>query len=319
MSRLLLAQKPRHFCYVADLSVVFHEKVMRFEVNHLESYDDEALIDELRRVAALLGKPKLTLKEFSENAKVHGSTLQKRFGGWRGALRAAGLSDRADQSNVRKTKSETLSAMKQIAEKLGKESITLREFEAHSGMTGGPVCRIFGSWGAALSAAGLQQSALGKRYSDEECYENMLSVWTHYGRPPQHDEMNEPPSLVGSMAYVRRWGTWRKALEAFVERVNSREEEINPDSRPQEAGKQQPKEQSKDKRGPRDIPLSLRYFVLKRDEFRCVVCGESPGITRGVVLRVDHTHPWSKGGATVAENLRTTCQACNLGKGVSPA
>ena len=194
---------------------------MRFELNHLESYDDESLLDELRRVAALLDKPKLTIQEFSENAKVHGSTLQKRFGGWRGALKAAWLSSRADQSNVRKSKDEILAAIKRTAERLGKESITLREFEAHSGITGGPVRRIFGSWGLALSAAGLQQSALGKRYTDEECFENMLAVWTHYGRPPQHDEMNEPPSLVGSKAYVRCWGTWRKALAAFVERVDS--------------------------------------------------------------------------------------------------
>jgi 5-methylcytosine-specific restriction endonuclease McrA len=292
---------------------------MRFEVNHLESYDDESLLDELRRVAALLDKPKLTLQEFSANANVHGSTLQKRFGGWRGALRAAGLSDRADQSNLRKSRDEILEVMKLIAEKLGNESITLRKFEAHSGMTGGPVRRIFGSWGAALNAAGLQQSALGKRYTDDECFENMLSVWTHYGRPPQHDEMNEPPSLVGSKAYVRRWGTWRKALQAFVERVNSGVKESSSDSCPQGAGKQQLTEQSEEKRGPRDIPLALRYFVLKRDDFRCVVCGESPAITRGVVLHVDHIQPWSKGGATVADNLRTTCQACNLGKGASPA
>ena len=185
---------------------------MRFELNHLESYDDEALLDELCRVAAMLGKPTLTIQEFSENAKVHGSTLQKRFGGWRAALRAAGLSGRTDQSNVRKSKDEVLSAIKRTAERLGKESITLREFEAHSGITGGPVRRIFGSWAAALSAAGLRQSALGKRYTDEECFENMLAVWTHYGRPPQHDEMNEPPSSVGSKAYVRRWGTWRKGV-----------------------------------------------------------------------------------------------------------
>lgn len=292
---------------------------MRFEVNHLESYDDEALLEELRRVADLLDKPKLTLQEFSANAKVHGSTLQKRFGGWRGALRAAGLSDRTDQSNVTKSRSEILAAMKRTSEKLGKESVTLREFEAHSGVTGGPVRRIFGSWAAALSAAGLQQSALGKRYTDEECFENMLSVWTHYGRPPQHDEMNEPPSLVGSKAYIRRWGTWRKVLQAFVERVNSEDQESGRNQSPQRTGKQQPTEKSGGKRGPRDIPLALRYYVLKRDDFRCVVCGQSPAITRGVILHVDHIRPWSKGGATVADNLRTTCQACNLGKGASPA
>lgn len=295
---------------------------MWFEVKHLESYDDEALLEELRRVATVLDKPKLTIQEFSANAKVHGSTLQKRFGGWRRALRAAGLSDHVDQSNVRKSKNEILTAIKRIAERLGKESITLREFEAHSGITGSPVRRIFGSWGSALSAAGLQQSALGKRYTDEGCFENMLAVWTHYGRPPQHDEMNEPPSLVGSKAYVRRWGTWRKALKAFVERVNSGDEKSGDSAGSNSADtreQQQIASAKEQSRGPRDVRLALRYHVLKRDNFRCVVCGASPAITRGVVLHVDHIHPWSKGGATIDDNLRTTCQACNLGKGASPA
>jgi hypothetical protein len=296
---------------------------MRFEVNYLESYDDEALLDELRRVAALLDNPKLTMKDFTANAKVHGSTLQKRFGSWKAALQAADLPEYVDQRYVKKSEKQILVAIKRTAEKLGKDSITLREFEAHSGLTGGPVRRIFGSWASALAAAGMEQSALGKRYSDEECFENMLTVWTHYGRVPKHDEMNEPPSVVGSKAYTRRWGTWRKAVGAFVGRVNSVETkgDNSEESADAYAGeKDSPlKAPKRESRGPRDIPLALRYYVLKRDDFRCVVCGASPAITRGVVLHVDHVHPWSKGGATVADNLRSTCQACNLGKGASPA
>jgi 5-methylcytosine-specific restriction endonuclease McrA len=30
---------------------------------------------------------------------------------------------------------------------------------------------------------------------------------------------------------------------------------------------------------------------------------------------VDHIVPWSKGGETILENLRTLCSKCNLGKG----
>jgi len=51
-------------------------------------------------------------------------------------------------------------------------------------------------------------------YTDEECFENILTVWTHYGRPPMYKEMRLPPSRVGPKAYLR-WGTWLKALEAF--------------------------------------------------------------------------------------------------------
>ncbi len=238
---------------------------MRFELEHLESYDDEALLAELRRVAELIGTPTITIGQFTALAKVHGSTLQKRFGGWKGALEAAELGHRFDSSSFKKDQEEILEAIRATANKLQKDVLTLQEFEAHTDIGGGPIRRIFGSWKKALTAAGLGQSALGKRYTDEECFENMLSVWTHYGRPPQHDEMNRAPSVVGSKAYVRRWGTWRKALAAFVQRVNSEPIES------QQVAHQQPEQSeavsSEPKRGPRDVPLALRYYVLKRDAF----------------------------------------------------
>ncbi|MFI5395993.1 MAG: homing endonuclease associated repeat-containing protein [Candidatus Binatia bacterium] len=295
----------------------FFVTTMRFELEHLESYDDEALLAELRRVAPLIETPKITVGEFTARAKIHGSTLQKRFGGWRGALEAAGLGDRFDDTSLRKSREEILTAIKATASKLQKDVLTRQEFQAHTGMADGPARRVFGSWKAALAAAGLGQSALAKRYTDEECFENMLSVWTHYGRQPRHHEMNRGPSVVGSKAYVGRWGTWRKALAAFVQRVSS--EPPAPGQEPREQPEQPQEEPFEPKRGPRDIPLALRYYVLRRDNFRCVACGASPAISTGVVLHVDHIHPWARGGATVADNLRTLCEACNLGKGVSSA
>jgi hypothetical protein len=57
---------------------------------------------------------------------------------------------------------------------------------------------------------------------------------------------------------------------------------------------------------------SLRYDVMKRDNFRCVLCGRSA--KDGVTLHVDHIRPVSKGGKTVMSNLRTLCADCNFGK-----
>ena len=56
----------------------------------------------------------------------------------------------------------------------------------------------------------------------------------------------------------------------------------------------------------------LRYDIMKRDGFRCVICGRTA--EDGVKLHVDHIKPISKGGLTVPDNLRTLCQECNLGK-----
>ena len=60
------------------------------------------------------------------------------------------------------------------------------------------------------------------------------------------------------------------------------------------------------------MTFSLRYEVLRRDGFRCQICGASQA--DGAKLHVDHIIPVSKGGKTELNNLRTLCDMCNLGK-----
>ena len=57
---------------------------------------------------------------------------------------------------------------------------------------------------------------------------------------------------------------------------------------------------------------SLRYEVLRRDKFRCQICGASQ--SDGIKLHVDPIVPVSKRGKTELSNLRTLCDMCNLGK-----
>lgn len=55
-----------------------------------------------------------------------------------------------------------------------------------------------------------------------------------------------------------------------------------------------------------------RFLILRRDGFRCQLCGRSA--KDGVVLELDHKHPWSKGGRDEPDNLWTLCYECNRGK-----
>lgn len=57
---------------------------------------------------------------------------------------------------------------------------------------------------------------------------------------------------------------------------------------------------------------SLRYDILKRDGYKCQICGVTA--KEGAKLHVDHIKPIAKGGKTVPENLQTLCDRCNLGK-----
>ena len=57
---------------------------------------------------------------------------------------------------------------------------------------------------------------------------------------------------------------------------------------------------------------SLRMTILRRDNYRCRMCGASAA--DGATLHVDHIIPVSRDGRTVAENLQALCEPCNLGK-----
>ena len=63
----------------------------------------------------------------------------------------------------------------------------------------------------------------------------------------------------------------------------------------------------------RERGLPLRYDVLERDGFRCVICGRSA--KDKLKLHVDHIVPICRGGESTMDNMRTLCEECNLGKG----
>ncbi|MCE7737964.1 MAG: HNH endonuclease [Candidatus Heimdallarchaeota archaeon] len=55
----------------------------------------------------------------------------------------------------------------------------------------------------------------------------------------------------------------------------------------------------------------MRFEVLQRDNFSCIICGRS---APEVELQVDHIIPWSIVKEHSLDNLATTCKECSLGK-----
>jgi hypothetical protein len=66
------------------------------------------------------------------------------------------------------------------------------------------------------------------------------------------------------------------------------------------------------------IAKAQRFRILKRDDYRCQLCGRSPrdDASQAAVVRlhVDHKIARVKGGSNDDANLWTLCEACNLGK-----
>lgn len=57
----------------------------------------------------------------------------------------------------------------------------------------------------------------------------------------------------------------------------------------------------------------LRMDVLRRDDFKCRICGRRPADDVDIVLHVHHIRPHSAGGLTEIDNLITLCHTCHIG------
>ena len=61
-----------------------------------------------------------------------------------------------------------------------------------------------------------------KRFTDQDLIERLRTLRDRVGRTPTHDDTYDYPDIPGHMVYVRRFGTWRKALETAGIPINPR-------------------------------------------------------------------------------------------------
>lgn len=208
---------------------------------------------------------------------------------------------------------ELLNDLRISAKHLGRDTITINEYENLGHAHPSTIQRRFGSWPNALKLAGLRPSRSKIGISDDELFENIKLLWSSLGRQPRYSEVKAPASQFSAGTYENRFGSWSKALSKFVEWVNSDKPLINA-IQEVESGQAKPLAPFKH-RTRREISDRQRFRILVRDGFRCQACGASPLLQPGIELHIDHILPWSKGGETIDDNLATKCKQCNLGKG----
>lgn len=206
------------------------------------------------------------------------------------------------------TDEELISDLQRVAKKLKKDSITHFEIDEHGKYSTNTYVRRFGSWLKSLEKAEMKKT-INMNTTEEELFQNLEEVWIKLGRQPNYGEMSAPLSRYHRGTYERRYGTWRKALEKFVEYINSEDKKTS--EKAIKKLKVETKTQHKTKRG---INWRLRFIVMRRDNFKCKICGRSPATNLNIILHVDHIKPYSKCGETVQENLQTLCSKCNIGK-----
>jgi len=176
-----------------------------YEIDFLPEYTDEALLNELRRIAALLpaGKP-LTKPAFAEhNPKVSHSTLRRRFGGWKEALDKAGLGHlyqghpvspkMRHQPGKNLSRDALLSEPKRVHALVGKAYLTRDDFNQHSITSVEAIRNRFGSFPKGLQVAGIPRSPQPPVSLQTQ---SALRTWRPFGRTLEERPTTEKcPSL----------------------------------------------------------------------------------------------------------------------------
>ena len=161
----------------------------------------------------------------------------------------------------------------------------------------------FGTWNNLLNKLNIKTSRTVEHLTKEDIFILIEKLWIDFGRQPNMRDF-EAKTRHTKKIIISRFGKWSICLKEFVAWENKRKQITN----------QNITEELKHKT-PREPSKSLRYDVMKRDHFKCVLCGKSPANDPNIELHVDHIVPYSEGGETVLENLQTLCSECNLGKG----
>lgn len=302
---------------------------MEFILCDNKPISDDDIIKDIVKVGEELRGKYLSISLYRKYGKYALCTIQNHLGSWKNALAIAGLRYERNEDDRKIIKDdEYLKDFKRVATIVEKDTVTLNDYELHGKFSSGNIFYRFKTWDNALMLAGLQPTGLSlKRIDEQACYDEIERIWRLLGKQPTTTDCKKL-SKYSVDTYKRRFGSWYKALESFVQYINEyRDDEVGKviDSIDNEKNsssnenidvnnRDEEQKQLTIKRTTRSINTRLRFKVLQRDNFKCCACGASPAKDPSVVLHVDHIVPWSKGGETVMDNLQTLCSKCNLGK-----
>jgi hypothetical protein len=205
---------------------------------------------------------------------------------------------------------ELLKDLRRVARKLKRKCFSIKEYAALGKYDFSTYFYRFGSWSGPMRKAGLQSYPLFRRITDELLFENIKHVWDSLGKQPTQKQMKSPLSKHVLTTYLNRFGTWRKALKAFVQYINTPRAKRKSKANAPEYVAPERIGMARRRANKKTIHARMRYLTITRDKRRCQRCGKAPTLSNRITLDVEHITPFNEGGKTVLENLRTICSAC---------
>lgn len=109
-----------------------------------------------------------------------------------------------------------INELKRVADSIAPEPIRRRDFRAQSEVPLSQIRKYFGTWKAALNAAGVEfVPSMIKRLSDEELMDAVGELWRNVGKRPTYDDMTYK-GRYSVTPYMKRWGSYSKAIEHYI-------------------------------------------------------------------------------------------------------
>jgi len=139
------------------------------------------------------------------------------FGGWRGALRAAGLDPGAIGRRPRKWTRERVVARIRDLHDAGEDLSHSAAKRDHQYLVVAARRKaLFGSWAGAVEAAGIPYSSVSRHESwDKRKIVRRIRELYRRGEPLSHDEArSRHGALVAAASSARHFGSWRRAVVA---------------------------------------------------------------------------------------------------------
>lgn len=120
------------------------------------------------------------------------------------------------------SKEKLLDDLKRVANLINQQTVTATIYAQKGKFGVNTFLRRFGSWNKALDAAGLKV-ILNLNIKEELLFENLANVWQSLGRQPVGKDLDKAKghSNFSLGTYEKRFGSWNKALEAFIVYINS--------------------------------------------------------------------------------------------------
>jgi len=206
-------------------------------------------------------------------------------------------------NNKNATKEDILNDVSEIVEQHNIKKLTQANYKQYGKYSLWMIYNRFGSWFNMLEEANLDKTR-NLNISEKSLLDNIMEVWIKLQKQPKYSDMKESFSKYKISTYERRFGSWTNALHEFIEYANGKELNI-----PKSVKAIDNKHKTS-----RNINQRLRFIVMRRDNFKCTICGKSPANEPSIELHVDHIVPWVKGGESELANLQTLCSKCNFGK-----